>query len=236
MQLWKTRYLFHGDIMLTLTHSDSTMTPWYNLPEESGVIDNMEALLVALIQQLNGAVFTLIAVLVVSFILIFKAGSISQSFKIFQKKHESIDEKIDSIKTNIAKIGATTDLLYQAHLSTIGAHSPISLTEKGKAVSEAISAEEKVNSHWDAIKAKLEAQNPVNPYDIQTVAMNIARECFEKIFTETEKNEIKTHAYRIGMNLLEIYPIIGVIIRNKIFGERNLDVEEVDRHAPNGSV
>ena len=62
--------------------------------------------------------------------------------------------------------------------------------------------------------------------------MDIARNCFEKIFTSQEQNEIKTYAYSIGINLLEVYPILGVIIRDRIFKENNIKVEEVDKHNP----
>lgn len=51
-------------------------------------------------------------------------------------------------------------------------------------------------------------------------------------FTEEEKNEIKQHAYKTGLNLLEFFPIIGIIARDKILKERGIDLEEVDSHKP----
>lgn len=192
----------------------------------------MESIFLALIQQLNGAVFTLVIILLMTFWLAHKSGGWVKSYKDFESKSERFDEKIDHIKDNISKIQATTDLLYQAHLSTVKAHSPVTLTQKGKEISAAIFAELKINTHWEDIKRALENKNPTNPYDIQTVAMDIARNCFEKIFTLDEQNEIKTHAFRIGLNLLEIYPILGVIIRDRIFKERSISIEEVDKHAP----
>lgn len=192
----------------------------------------MEAIFLALIQQLNGAVFTLIAILLVVFWLMYKSGGWVKSYKIFENKNEKFDEKIDFIKESIYKVQATTDLLYQAHLSTVKTRSPISLTEKGKEIANAISAELKVNNHWDAIKREVEKKNPANPYDVQTVSMDIARNCFEKIFDIQEQNEIKTYAYGIGINLLEIYPILGVLIRDRVFKEKNILPEEVDKHSP----
>ncbi len=192
----------------------------------------MEAIFLALIQQLNGAVFILVLILLVVFWLTYKSGGWVKSYNDFEGKSEKFDNKIDLIKESIFKVQATTDLLYQAHLSTVKAHSPISLTDKGKKIATDISAELKVNNHWEDIKREVDRKNPANPYDIQTVSMDIARNCFERIFTAQEQSEIKNYAYGIGMNLLEIYPILGVIIRDRVFKEGNIKPEEVDKHTP----
>ena len=192
----------------------------------------MTEIFLGLIQQLNGAVFVLISILFIVFWLLYKSGGWVKSYNDFEGKSEKFDNKIDLIKESIFKVQATTDLLYQAHLSTVKAHSPISLTERGKKIAIDISAEIKVNNHWDAIKREVDRKDPANPYDIQTVSMDIARNCFEKIFTVQEQNEIKTYAYGIGMNLLEIYPILGVIIRYRVFKEDDIQPEEVDKHTP----
>ena len=45
--------------------------------------------------------------------------------------------------------------------------------------------------------------------------MDMARECFEKIFSAKEQDEIKTHAFKIGVNLLAIplsYTIITLYV------------------------
>ena len=192
----------------------------------------MEAIFLALIQQLNGAVFILVLILLVVFWLTYKSGGWVKSYNDFEGKSEKFDNKIDLIKESIFKVQATTDLLYQAHLSTVKAHSPISLTDKGKKIATDISAELKVNNHWEDIKREVDRKNPANPYDIQTVSMDIARNCFERIFTAQEQSEIKNYAYGIGMNLLEIYPILGVIIRDRVFKEGNIQPEEVDTPTP----
>lgn len=192
----------------------------------------MIEIFLALIKTLNSSVFTLILILVVVFWLLYKSGGWVKSYKDFENKSEKFDTKIDLIKDSLSSIKATTDLLYQAHLSTVKTHSPISLSEKGSEISKAINAELKVNNHWEIIKQEVETKNPVNPYDIQTVSMDIARNCFEKIFTEQEQNEIKTYAFSIGLNLLEIYPILGIIIRDRFFREKDIKAEEVDKYNP----
>lgn len=192
----------------------------------------VKEILLVLIQQLDGAVFTLIAILLAVFVLLYKAGGVVKSFKDFEGKNEKIDDKIDSIKDSLSTIRATTDLLYQAHLKTVGRASPMKLTPLGEEIGGLISVEAKVDSHWEDVKQALEERNPDNPYDIQVVALDIAKSCFETIFTEEERDQIKNIAYQKGLNLLEIYPIIGITIRNKVFKERSMQLEEIDKYDP----
>jgi len=192
----------------------------------------MAAVFLELIHQLNGAVFVLAIILIVLAWLLYRAGGIITKFGVFEKKNDNIDTKIETMSGNIAKIQATTDLLYQAHLTTVQGRSPLDLTDKGKKAAKAINASEKVAKHWDEIKKVFNTKNVTNPYDIQTVAMDIARSCFEQIFSEEEKNAIKTYAYVSGLNLLEIYPIIGVEIRNKILEERGIKLDDIDKYDP----
>ncbi len=185
-----------------------------------------------LIHQLNAAVFTLIVVLCVLFWVVYKSGGWVKSYNDFESKNDKLDTKIDQIKDNIASVKATTDLLYQVHVTTVKSHSPISLTTRGQEISSAINAEVKLDGHWDAVKSAVEKRNPVNPYDIQIVALDVARACFDTIFTHQEKEEVKTYAFSAGLNMLEIYPIFGVLIRDRIFKERDIKTEEVDKHDP----
>jgi len=192
----------------------------------------MQTIFLKLLDQLNGAVLVLVAILVMAFWAIYKLGGIIKTFSFFEKKNENFDKSIDEMKTNIFSIKATTDLLYQNHLSTIKSQSPISLTEKGKAISTELKMEEMVINHWEVIKSEIDKKNPSNPYDIQGISMNLPKDCFEHIFNEEEKMKIKTYAYKTGANLLEILPIIGVIIRDKYLEEKNIPVEDVDANDP----
>ena len=192
----------------------------------------MEGIVLALIQQLNGAVFVLVCVFLIVAFLLYKAGGIVTMFGDFRSKNQKIDDKLDGMHASLSEIKATTNLLYQAHLRTIGAASPIKLTSLGQEISDTLAVPAKVNGHWEAISAEIARKNPQNPYDIQSVALAIARNCFENIFTEEERNEAKTVAFNKGMNLLEIYAIIGIEIRNRVMEEKGLPLDEIDRHDP----
>lgn len=192
----------------------------------------MEAIVLALIQQLNGAVFVLVCIFLIVAFLLYKAGGVVTMFGDFRAKNQKIDDKLDGMHASLSEIRATTNLLYQAHLTTIKAASPIKLTPLGQEISDTLIVPAKVNAHWEAISAEIARKNPQNPYDIQSVALAIARNCFDKIFTEEERNEAKTVAFNKGMNLLEIYPIIGIEIRNRVMKEKGLPLDEIDRHDP----
>ncbi|MFH1192671.1 MAG: hypothetical protein V1655_04325 [bacterium] len=87
----------------------------------------------------------------------------------------------------MAKINATVDLLYKAHLATIQSRSPVSLSDLGKKISDDLKLEIKVNDHWQKIKSEIMKNNPSNPYDIQVITLKVAQDCFDKFFIEKEK-------------------------------------------------
>ncbi len=155
-----------------------------------------------------------------------------KEFSGFKEKNSTIDGSIGGIKDSLATIKATTDLLYQAHLTTVKSHSPISLTQKGIDIAKTLVIEQKVANHWDVIRNEIEKRNPSNPYDIQMISMEISRKCFEKVFSLEEQEELKLYAYKSGINLLEIFPIVGVIIRDKFLEYKGIPVDEIDVHKP----
>lgn len=192
-------------------------------------------LLGKLIEQLNGAVFTLLAVLFVCFWVVWKLSSVVTLFDGFKKKNNDIDGDIKLMQVDIASIKATTDLLYKAHLAgldTVKRNSPLSLTDLGQKIADDLRLREKVDLHWGDISKVIEKQNPSNPYDIQTAAIDVARILFESIFTSEERDVIKTYAYQEGKNLLEILPIIGILVRDRFLSEQGISTKEIDQHAP----
>lgn len=191
----------------------------------------MEAIILKLIDQLNSSVFTLLAILAAAFWAIYKLGGINKMFGDFKDKNKELDSNIGGIKDVLATIKATTDLLYQAHIQTIKSNSPISLSPIGVTYSAELKIENKVTNHWIEIKQEIGKKSPSNPYDVQVVAMEISRNCFEALFSDEEKNQIKLYAYKNGINLLQILPIIGVIIRDKYLQEKGISIDQIDQHS-----
>lgn len=195
-----------------------------------------EQLIGAIVEQLNAAVFTLLAILGAALWGMFKLGEVTKSFKDYLSDKEQLDKKLGEFQKTLADVNATSNLLYQAHLSTVQKKSPLSLTEIGEQVAEGIDARQKVKMHWPAIFACLSDYNLDGRYDVQMAAQAVARECFDDIFTDTERQEIKTFAYDEGLDLLEIYPVLGILIRDKFFEEHPELVadEESLTHTKNG--
>jgi len=192
----------------------------------------METVFLKLTEQLNSSVFTLIAILALAFFLCYKIACVVTKFSGLEERNNKFEGNVDSIKETLLKIKTTNDLMYERFRKTVKSHSPISLTEKGIEIATEIKAREKVANHWDEIKELIKVESLSNPYDIQVECMEKAQNCFNSLFTEEEKSEIKLHAFKIGMNLMEIYPIIGVKIRDKILKEKGINVDDIDKHDP----
>lgn len=193
----------------------------------------MGQILLDLIHQLNSAVWALIVILLAAFWAMYKLGQIIDKFSVFKDENKDIKVDIKEMNNTLSKINATTDLLYQAHLRTVRSHSPLGLSDVGETIGKDLNFDQKIANHWDKIKQTYFSNAELkNPYDIQTVAMQTAPNAFESTFTDKEKDEVKLYAYQKGYNLLEIYPVIGIKIRNKIMSERNMPLEEIDKYAP----
>lgn len=192
----------------------------------------MLELLLKIVEQLNSSVFTLMLILIVFFVLVYKLGGIVKTFDGFKEKNKEAETNIGQIKEILSEIKATTKLLYDAHLKTVSNHSPVSLTSLGENIFKELNIKDKVEKLWSEIKKFIEEKSPINPYDIQTISMEIAKIVFERLFTEEDQNAVKTYAYNKGLNLLEIYPIIGIEIRDRYMSEKNIRYEEIDLSDP----
>ena len=185
-----------------------------------------------LIEQLNSAVFVLILVLLVTIWVVWKLSSVVTLFGGYKEERKEVKDDLHQIRKDIAKIEGNVNFVFQKLNPSVQTQSPLNLTDKGKNISRDLNIEAKIAVHWEMIKAKIESKSPANPYDIQNATMEIARDCFDSIFTDTERNDIKLYAYKQGLSLLEIVPIIGIQARDQYFKEKNIDVGEIDKHAP----
>jgi hypothetical protein len=209
-------------------------------------------LLLKIIEQLNeGSILALMFILLMVFWIMIKIGKIINHYDNFVKKQDKLDNSINAlenkldnsinaiqkdihlIKIDYSKIKIKLDIVYDYYLNTVKAHSPISLTKIGKKIALDIKLENLVIKHWGKISEKIKAnKNPTNPYDIQAVSMDIADKIFKNIFSEEEKMIIKNYAFHNSKNLLEIYPIIGVISRDKYLKEIDISLKKIDKHSP----
>jgi len=53
-----------------------------------------------------------------------------------------------------------------------------------------------------------------------------------KFFAESDVLLIKELAYKKGLALMTYTNILGVLIRDKYFRQKGIDIDDVDKHAP----
>ncbi len=188
----------------------------------------MIQILLGIIQQLNSSVFVLLGILVVTGILLFKVGKWSEKFLTHEKKIdkvESLSEKVIELKTKV-------ELIYQNTNPNrlIEARSPISLTSKGRELSDTIRANEILNKHLVPLEERVNSENPKNAYDIQMSSLKVAKEQLISMLDEEDLNLIKDTAYQNGLIVDDLMGIFGVLLRNHILNKKGLPIADIDRH------
>ncbi|MFW9882589.1 MAG: hypothetical protein ACFFG0_56730 [Candidatus Thorarchaeota archaeon] len=179
----------------------------------------MKDIILILIEQLNSSVIILLIILITIGWLLYKGGSLVTKFGVFDNEIKDIKKDVRDIKDNVSGIDATVKLLYQAYLGTVKTKSPLHISPKGDKIVKDLSLSNKVDKYWDQIYKLLSVNSLNNPYDVQIASLEISQNKIKDILTENEINEIKIYAFNNGLNLLEIYPVIGVLIRDKALKE-----------------
>ena len=129
-----------------------------------------------------------------------------------------INEKINKINETLARqTTAVNMLMTEEKLGTMISESPLTLSEKGKKISESIDAEEIVNSRLDELRAEFEELS--NSYDIQEKAMELGEPIYDDL-PENVKNSVKEEIYQSGLQLFQVYPVFSLILRDAILKER----------------
>ena len=77
----------------------------------------MESVFLAIISQLNSAVFVLLAILLLAFWTTYKMGGLVTYFRETKSENRRTDLEIDEIRDTLSSVRATTDLLYRAHIN-----------------------------------------------------------------------------------------------------------------------
>jgi len=73
----------------------------------------MWEVILKLIEQLNSSVFVLLLILIIAFLVCYKAGGIVNSFKSFKEDNKSVKDRIEDVKeTLLSKIDSVKDKLF----------------------------------------------------------------------------------------------------------------------------
>lgn len=184
----------------------------------------------------NGGAFAVV------FAVLYAVGQLLMKFSEWRvkaeevsKKGEKFEDKIDTIMSDMHYIKGTLDLLKNGMPNALTqAHSPVSLTPKGKEVADQMGVAEMVARNWDKIETLIDAKVAFkNAYDIQQFCIEKATVALESFFCAQDVNNIKKFAYDNGQPLALYGSMIGVIIRDKYFEVKKIPLEKVDETDPN---
>jgi hypothetical protein len=149
---------------------------------------------------------------------------------------DKLKDSVVSIKGDLAVIKTYLNMLLHSRTGdepfTLS-QSPVSLTQKGKAMAERLKIESRVAANWDRIYAFIEKNvKDKNPYDIQQFCIERATVNLLGFFTEEDVREIKQVAFEEGVSVELFGSLIGVVIRDAYFREKGINANEVDVHTP----
>lgn len=152
---------------------------------------------------------------------------------LYSQLHES-HSYIDDIRRDISYIKGTIDMMQRNYTDGLTQrNSPISLTELGKKEVVDFGLDRIVERNWDTIYHQMELDvASKNPYDVQTYCIETAATEPEKFFTQNDILMIKEIAFKKGLALMSYTNILGVLIRDKYFKQKNIKIEEIDKHDP----
>lgn len=141
---------------------------------------------------------------------------------------------IDEIRRDLSYIKGSIDIM-QRHISDgyTQKYSPISLTEKGKEEVSRNHLDLLVDRNWDTIYRLMDKEvESKNPYDIQSFCLETAATEPKKLFVDSDVALIKELAFKNGLALMTYTNILGILIRDKYFKQKGINVEKVDKHDP----
>ena len=118
--------------------------------------------------------------------------------------------------------------------------SPLNINDFGKKIADETDIYSKIDANLDnsikLIESKLTTENP---YDIQQVCFDLGYACSLESSAEDaivlkpeDLASLKTHAFKNGYPMLYYGAIIGIILRNKYFEYKRIDISEIDKHDP----
>ena len=149
------------------------------------------------------------------------------------QKVDKLESNLDGIKEDIQWIKANLSVIQVGKGSLTKSKSPVSLTPLGTQKAEEMKIMETVAKYWASICKYLDAKlSDANAYDIQQFCIETATINLDKIFPKEEVDRIKLFAFNEGNPVAYYGGMIGVIIRDKYFEVKGINIAEVDANAP----
>ena len=129
-------------------------------------------------------------------------------------------DKISTLYNNLVRVGYTASKL------------PIRLTKKGNDMVKELNIKETVKKYKREFENVIEGLDALNPYRIQQKCISVVNEHFEKIATKDEILTVENKAFSEGVSIYDILYVYGIVLRNEILAEKNIDISHIDKHDP----
>lgn len=152
-----------------------------------------------------------------------------------EKHSDKVDRHMDEIRKDISYLKAMIDVYKSAPGEALAkSHSPVSLTEKGKEVASTLGVLEMIGKNWSKIVKELDENiEGKNAYDIQEYCLETATIDIEKFLDEESIEKIKLYAFNEGRPIAYYAPLFGIMIRDKYFEYKEIEIKEIDETDPN---
>lgn len=102
------------------------------------------------------------------------------------------------------------------------------ITPKGKEISEKLNAEKIFSKYSSKLIAQMEENKPDNAYDIQQIAMSIAKKQMETYFNSEELLAVKDQAFKNGLLTEDVMAIFGILLRDKYLQLKGISLSDID--------
>jgi hypothetical protein len=193
----------------------------------------MRDLFLKLLEQLNSAVFTLIAILFAVGWSIYKIGSWGGKWSEKFKNQDSRIDKIENLSNTVVEIKTKIDLIYQytSPHTTMRTHSPFSLTPIGEDIKKKINVDAMFSKYENELCNFVEKSKTKSAYDIQEESLKVVKKHLLNMLDEKELTAIKDEAFYRGILVEDILNIFGIMLRNCILTKKGIAIPEVDKHA-----
>jgi len=122
------------------------------------------------------------------------------------------------VKQQIAKIAESQGVVLS--------NSPLVLSDIGKSISKELYAEGIVKKHADELEALMKEENKHTRYDLQRECFYVADYHLADLLSEKQLAIAKNIAFKFGFPLYNVFYVVAILLRDKLFAERGWSLEE----------
>lgn len=165
-------------------------------------------------------------------------GGKNQQFKTLLEDVKELKTKFDNMSKDVERIKTQIEIClpikpFGKANALAQSNSPISLTEKGLKVKEALKADVMLQNHKQELEKFLDNSKLNNAYDIQSEAFKVIIGHLLEVLNPQELLTLKNTAFQMGQPLADLFIIYQVIFRDMLLKDKNIPISDVDKFDPN---